>query len=72
MPRCLSFKTLADVHLGDYGLQMGLTILQLKLDGYLDEFFKDGQSDFENLSLSNVTLDLLNDEYPKASKRKNK
>lgn len=64
-------KTLADVHLGDYGLQMGLTILQLKLDGYLDEFFKDGQSNFENLSLSNVTLDLLNDEYPKASKRKN-
>lgn len=62
-------KTLSDVHLGDYGLQMGLTILQLKEDGYLDEFFK-GNADIENLKISNVTLDVLNDEYPKASKRK--
>lgn len=65
----LGDKTLSDVHLGDYGLQMGLTILQLKLDGYLDKFFEPG-ADFLNLKIENVTLDVLNDEYPKASKRK--
>ncbi len=62
-------KTLADVHLGDYGLQMGLTVLQLKIDGYLDEFFKKNAK-IDCLELKNVTLDVLNDEYPKASKRK--
>lgn len=65
----LGNKTLSDVHLGDYGLQMGLTILQLKLDGYIDEFFKDN-ANLETLTLPNVTLDVLNEEYPKASKRK--
>lgn len=65
----LGDKVLADVHLGDYGLQMGLTILQLKLDGYVDEFFK-VDADLNNLQLPNVTLDVLNEEYPKASKRK--
>ncbi len=63
-------KVLADVHLGDYGLQMGLTILQLKLDGFLDEFFDGKRTDFENISTFHITLDILNDEYPKASKRK--
>lgn len=63
-------KTISDVHLGDYGLQMGLTILQLKEDGYLDKFFKDIVENYDNISLENVTLDLLNEEYPKASKRK--
>lgn len=62
-------KTLSDVHLGDYGLQMGLTILQLKEDGYLEAFFGKND-DFSNIPLENVTLDLLNEEYPKASKRK--
>lgn len=61
-------KVLADVHLGDYGLQMGLTLLQLKEDGYLDAFF--GKSDWKGEKLQNVTLDVLNEEYPKASKRK--
>lgn len=63
----LGDKTLSDVHLGDYGLQMGLTILQLKIDGYLDEFWIGSK----NPKIQNVTLDLLNEEYPKASKRKN-
>ncbi len=63
-------KTISDVHLGDYGLQMGLTILQLKEDGYLDKFFKDITPNYDNISLDEVTLDLLNEEYPKASKRK--
>ena len=62
-------KTLSDVHLGDFGLQMGLTILQLKLDGFLDKFFAPN-ADFSKLQLENVTLDVLNEEYPKASKRK--
>ena len=68
----LGDKTLADVHLGDYGLQMGLTLLQLKEDGFLDKFFEktEKNADFSNISLENVTLDVLNDEYPKASKRK--
>ena len=43
--------------------------MQLKLDGYLDKFFEPG-ADFLNLKIENVTLDVLNDEYPKASKRK--
>lgn len=69
-------RTLADMHLGDYGLQMGLTILQLKEDGFLDKFFQNSgknvekNANFENISLENITLDVLNDEYPKASKRK--
>ncbi len=65
-------KVLADVHLGDYGLQMGLTILQLKIDGHLQPFFDEQKSaeDYDKISLDNITLDLLNDEYPKASKRK--
>jgi len=63
-------KTISDVHLGDYGLQMGLTILQLKEDGYLDKFFKHIVENFDNIALEGVTLDLLNEEYPKASKRK--
>ena len=63
----LGNKTISDVHLGDYGLQMGLTILQLKEDGYLDKFF-DGKN--KAPKLENVTLDVLNEEYPKASKRK--
>ncbi len=62
-------KTISDVHLGDFGLQMGLTILQLHQDGFLDKFFaKD--ADLSELKLENVTLDVLNEEYPKASKRK--
>ena len=63
-------KVLADVHLGDFGLQMGLTELQLKEDGYLDEFFDESIKDYSKISMENITLDLLNDEYPKASKRK--
>ena len=122
-------RVLADAHLGDYGLQMGLTILQLKEDGFLDKFFdkrkmaefeklqktaekcqkdikncdksskeceninncttneakctetvekcgenaencKKAADIFDEIPLDNVTLDVLNDEYPKASKRK--
>lgn len=61
----LGDEVIADVHLGDWGLQMGLTELQLYLDGKLDYYFKgDGQQPV-------ITLDMLNEAYPKASARKN-
>lgn len=67
--RFLGDAVYADTHLGDWGMQMGLTVLELKEDGYLDEFFR-ASGDYENIPLKNITLDTLNDEYPKASKRK--
>lgn len=55
---------IADVHLGDWGLQMGLTELQLYEDGVLDYYFKgEGEEPV-------ITLDMLNEAYPKASARK--
>lgn len=68
--KLLGDNVLSDTHLGDYGLQMGLTILQLKEDGYLDKFFAEN-ANLKTLQLENVTLDTLNEEYPKASTRKN-
>lgn len=54
----------SDAHLGDWGLQMGLTVLQLKEDGVLDFYFTgEGQE-------PEITLDMLNIAYPKASARK--
>ena len=54
----------SDAHLGDWGLQMGLTILQLKEDGVLDYYItKKGKE-------PTITLDMLNVAYPKASIRK--
>lgn len=67
--RFLGDNVVADTHLGDWGLQMGLTILQLKNDGFLDDFFEKNAK-ISEISLKNVTLDTLNEEYPKASKRK--
>jgi len=56
-------KVISDVHLGDWGLQMGLTELQLYEDGKLDGYFGKGKN-------KNLTLDDLNEAYPKASARK--
>jgi len=56
-------KVITDTHLGDWGLQMGLTVAQLEDDGYLEGAFGRGKD-------KEITLDILNDEYPKASKRK--
>lgn len=61
--RLLGHKVITDTHLGDWGTQMGLTLSQLKDDGYLDEYFG-GKNHMQ------ITLDTLNEEYPKASKRK--
>lgn len=62
--RFLGDEVIADVHLGDWGLQMGLTELQLFLDGNLDYYFNQGEE-------KEITLAMLNEAYPKASARKN-
>ncbi len=56
-------EVISDVHLGDWGLQMGLTELQLYEDGKLDGYFGKGKN-------KKLTLDDLNEAYPKASARK--
>lgn len=62
--KLLGDEVISDVHLGDWGLQMGLTELQLFYDGYLDYYFKnEGEK-------PQFTLEMLNDAYPKASARK--
>ena len=61
----LGDDVIADVHLGDWGLQMGLTELQLYVDGKLDYYFKG------TVEEPSITLEMLNEAYPKASARKN-
>ncbi len=63
--KLLGEEVISDVHLGDWGLQMGLTELELFQEGKLDYYF--GKSSTENT----ITLDDLNYAYPKASIRKN-
>ncbi len=63
--KILGNEVITDTHLGDWGLQMGLTIAQLQDDGYIDGYFDSSKQNKE------ITLDTLNEEYPKASKRKN-
>ena len=63
--KILGNKVITDTHLGDWGLQMGLTIAQLEDDGYIDGYFDKTKKNKE------ITLDTLNEEYPKASVRKN-
>ena len=58
-------EVIADAHLGDWGLQMGLTIAQLQEEGVLDYYFKGAGKE------PIITLEMLNIAYPKASKRKN-
>ena len=58
-------SVVSDSHLGDWGTQMGLTIAQLEEDGHLDYYF--GKSKTK----PTITLEMLNEAYPKASKRKN-
>ncbi len=57
-------EVIADAHLGDWGLQMGLTVLQLFEDGVLSYWFNGEKAE------PKITLDMLNEAYPKASKRK--
>lgn len=64
--KLLGDEVIADVHLGDWGLQMGLTELQLYEDGILDFYFN------KTTTKPEITLEMLNDAYPKASARKDK
>ena len=61
--RLMGNNVISDTHLGDWGLQMGLTVAQLEDDGYLDGYFGKGEN-------KQISLDTLNEEYPKASQRK--
>ena len=63
--KILGNEVITDTHLGDWGLQMGLTIAQLEDDGYIDGYFDKSKTNKE------ITLDTLNEKYPKASIRKN-
>lgn len=56
----LGHKTYADVYLGDWGLQNGLILAELELRGTITG----------GKFSSPVTLDLLNEVYPAASKKK--
>lgn len=62
--KILGDKVISDVYLGDWGTQMGLTIAQLEEDGLLEGYFGRSKNKTE------ITLDMLNIAYPKASKRK--
>ncbi len=60
----LGNTTIADVHLGDWGLQMGLIIAQLMDDYNLGFYFSENVPKFE------ITEEILDIIYPKASNRK--
>ncbi len=62
--KLMGHEVISDTHLGDWGTQIGLTLAQLEEDGYLEGYFKRGEN-------KEITLETLNEEYPKASKRKN-
>ncbi len=63
--KILGNEVVTDTHLGDWGLQMGLTIAGLQDAGYIDGYFDASKQNKE------ITLDTLNEVYPSASKRKN-
>lgn len=60
----LGDQAASDVHLGDWGMPIGLVIAQLEEDGFLDFYFK-GTGEKKQ-----ITIDDLNYAYPKASQRK--
>ncbi len=62
--KTFGYKTISDVHLGDWGLQMGLTIAQLMDDYDMSGYFEAGKT------RTPITLDMLDICYPKASQRK--
>lgn len=62
--RKLGFNVVSDIFLGDWGMPLGLIIAQLEDDGVLDYYFK-GQGNKPTL-----TLEMMNEAYPKASLRK--
>lgn len=61
--KLFGYNTVGDVHLGDWGLQMGLIMAKLEEDGELDYYFG------KKANKPEITLEFLNENYPKASKR---
>lgn len=61
--KLFGYKTIGDVHFGDWGLQMGLVMAILEENGDLDYYFGKGGKK------PKITLEFLNENYPKASKR---
>ncbi len=61
--KLFGYKTVGDVHLGDWGLQMGLVMAMLEEKGMLKYYFG------ETNEKPAITLDFLNENYPLASKR---
>jgi len=62
----LGHKTYADVYLGDWGLQNGLILAELEARGFIP-LRHEGVARSDGVG---VTLDLLNEVYPTASKKK--
>lgn len=62
--RLLGDEVISDTHLGDWGLQMGLNIAQLEDEGFLEYYFGRSNDKVE------ITMNMLNNAYPKASIRK--
>ena len=60
----LGNTVISDVHLGDWGLQMGLTSAQLMDDYDMGYYFGENKPKVE------ITIDMLDEAYPKASARK--
>ena len=59
--RLLGHNVISDAHLGDWGLQMGLTILQLKEDGILEYYFSgNGEEPTITLDMTEAKNFLLN------------
>lgn len=70
--RALGHKVIADVHLGDYGLQMGLIITELQklhpeLPYFKDDFDKDRYVD--EIKEAPFTIEELGRIYPEASRK---
>ena len=61
--KLFGYNTISDVHLGDWGLQMGLVIAMLEECNMTDYYY--GKSSQK----PTITLDFLNENYPKASKK---
>ncbi len=57
------YHTVSDVHMGDWGLQMGLVLAILEEQGAFEYYL--GNS----TTKPQITLEFLNENYPKASKR---
>jgi arginyl-tRNA synthetase len=66
LARECGYNVVSDVHLGDWGLQIGLVIAELEERNPEWECFKE---DFKDGKVPELTADMLNEIYPFASKK---